>query len=53
LRLQKKSGVVRAGVFLVFAGVFKGGFEKRGVFCVVICGENVVGCVVVVERKHA
>jgi hypothetical protein len=32
--------------FAVFAGVFEGGFGKRGGLWMVFCGENVVECVV-------
>jgi hypothetical protein len=41
-----------------FAGVFKGGFEKRGVFWMVFCGEvvvnwvpNVVSLTLIFERQ--
>jgi hypothetical protein len=40
-------------VFALFAGVFEGGFGKSGAQSMVFCGENVVGCVVIVARKRS
>jgi hypothetical protein len=43
--------VVGTGDFVGFAGVFEGRFGKSGESLWCFCGENVVGCVVNVDRK--